>query len=216
MEKRTAARELALLALFQLPKNPEKLAKTDLHAICLAAVRTLADYARKNLKNAETNFIKVERYLLNQQIDHPTNERLTDDLRAVPIPNNEEFAGHLDRCYESISLLQEALEVPELFWHYNNKEVEEFTISLLSTFINHKSEIEDLIKENSKSWDIERMHKLEKGILKLAVAEIMHSDTPNQVAASEAIRLANKYSTEEGVKFINGIIGDIISTVSHH
>ena len=78
MEKRSAARELAFLALFQLPQNPEKfaskLSKMDFHAICLSGIRTLADHARSNLNKAEAFFIKTERGLMEYQINHPLND----------------------------------------------------------------------------------------------------------------------------------------------
>ncbi len=214
METRSASRELALLALFQLPKNPEKLAKTDLQAIVLAAVRTLADHAKQNAKNAEAYFIQTERYLLNYKSEHPSNESEVHKLNPVQIPDTDEFARHLDNCYQAISYIREAVTIPELYWHYNNSDVQEFTLSLISNFINNKDEVNSLIEETTKTWDMTRIRKIEKGILRIAVAEMVTTSSPKAVIVSEAIKLGNKYSTEDGVKFINGVLGDISESLT--
>ena len=214
MEKRSAARELAFLALFQLPQKTEnlnlkKLAKTDLQAICLSALRTLADFSRDNLKQAESAFIKVERYLLEYQISHPENEKFIES-KPVKLPQTDEFIAHLNQCYESISLVREALQVPELYWHYHDKSVEEFSTELLVNYVEHLEEVDTTIAELSKSWDIKRIHKTEKTLLRLAVSEMLSSDIAREIVVSEALKLANKYCSDEAPKFINGILADVI------
>ena len=47
--------------------------------------------------------------------------------------------------------------------------------------------------------------------LLIAVAEIDHFGVPPAVAASEAARLAGKYSTENSADFVNGVLGGIIN-----
>jgi N utilization substance protein B len=210
MEKRSAAREIAFLALFQLPKNPEKLAQTDLQAICLSALRTLADYSKDNLKKAEAFFIKVERSLLEYQVDHEDNEGLNEATRAVALPKTDEFFEHLNNCYKSISMMREALQIPELYWHYHSKDTEAFSTEIIHSYIENQEEIKKIIAEASESWDISRMRKADRIILELATCEILCTSTVHSVVVSEAIKLANKYSTPEGVKFINGILADII------
>ena len=132
----------------------------------------------------------------------------------MAVPNTDKFTEHLDALYQSLSLLREALKIPELYSHYQNKEVEEFALAHLTNFVNHREEVNSLIDETSKSWDLERIRKVDKGILQLAVGEMISTDTPRPVIASEAIKLANKYSSSEGVKFINGILSDIIESLT--
>jgi hypothetical protein len=135
MEKRSAARELAFLAVFQLPQDPEKfekrLSKLDFHAICLSALRTLADHARSNLNKAEAFFIKTERTLMEYQINHPLNEPLEVGSRSVPLPQSKDFLDRIDDCYQAISLLKESLQIPEIYWHYNDIDIQNFTLNLL-------------------------------------------------------------------------------------
>ncbi len=218
MEKRSAARELAFLVLFQLPQNTDKikidkLAKTDFHAICLSAIRTLTDFAKTNLKKSEASFIKSERILLEYQLNHEDNEGLSEATRTVPLPNTKDTIELIDNCYRAISLMRESLQIPELYWHYQDIDIKEFTLRMLMDYIEHREEVQNLIKETSLSWDISRMMKVDKKILELAVTELSYSDAPSAVVASEAMKLSNKYSTEEGSKFINGVLADIIKTV---
>ena len=218
MEKRSAARELAFLVLFQLPQNTDKikidkLAKTDFHAICLSALRTLNDFAKTNLKKAEANFIKSERAIMEHQVNHPENEGLDEAVRSVPLPNTKDSLDLIDNCYTAIALVRESLQIPELYWHYQDPEIQEFTLSLLMKYVDHKDEVQALIKETSQSWDISRMMKVDKKILEIAVTELNFTDLPDAVAVSEAMKIANKYSTEEGFKFINGILADVIKVV---
>ena len=218
MEKRSAARELAFLALFQLPQksenvNTDKLSKMDLHAICLSAIRTLADHAKENIKSAESYFIKAERALMEHQIDHEANEGLNQASRSVEVPQTEEFIEHLDKCYQGISLMRESLQVPELYWHYNDESTKEFTLELILKYINNKEEVENLIKEVSQSWKFERIQKTERKLIELATAEMLSSSIPHTVVVSEIIKIANKYSTEEGIKFINGVLADVVKLI---
>ncbi|MBT6842993.1 MAG: transcription antitermination factor NusB [Candidatus Melainabacteria bacterium] len=218
MEKRSAARELAFLALFQLPQksenvNTDKLSKMDLHAICLSAIRTLADHGKENIKSAETYFIKAERALMEHQIDHEANEGLNQASRSVAVPQTEEFIEHLDKCYQGIALMRESLQVPELYWHYNDESTKEFTLELILKYINNKEEVENLIKEVSQSWKFERIQKIERKLIELGAAEMLSSSIPHTVVVSEIIKLANKYSTEEGIKFINGVLADVVKLI---
>lgn len=218
MEKRSAARELAFLALFQLPQksenvNTDKLAKMDLHAICLSAIRTLADHSKDNIKTAESFFIKAERAIMEYQINHESNEALTEGTRSVSLLGSQGFIDHLNNCYQAIALMREGLQLPELYWHYHDEDTRDFALELIFKYINNKEEVENLIKDVSKSWRFERIQKTERKLIELAVAELVSSDIPHSVVVSEIIKIGNKYSTEEGIKFINGVLADIIKLI---
>ncbi|MCE2928577.1 MAG: transcription antitermination factor NusB [Candidatus Caenarcaniphilales bacterium] len=219
MEKRSAAREMAFLVLFQLPQKTDrvditKLSKMDFHAICLSAIRTLADHSSSNLKKAESFLLKTERHLMEYQVNHPDNEMLTEASRSVALPTSQDFLEQINNCYQAINLLKEALQIPETYWHYQDTDIQEFTLSLVIKYVDHKEQIQQLIRELSANWDIDRMNKVDRKIIEIAVAEITQTDIAPAVAVSEAVKLANKYSTPEGVKFINGVLADVVKTVS--
>lgn len=78
--------------------------------------------------------------------------------------------------------------------------------------IEEKSEvILDKISKNLKSdWKIDRISKIDLVLLKLAIYEILFTDTPYKVAINEVIELSKKYSEENSSNFINGILASIV------
>jgi len=69
--------------------------------------------------------------------------------------------------------------------------------------------IDPLIAEHAEHWRLARMAVLDRLILRLAVYELLHTETPRAVVINEAIELAKKFSTENSAKFINGVLDAI-------
>jgi N utilization substance protein B len=63
-----------------------------------------------------------------------------------------------------------------------------------------------LIAEHAEHWRLSRMALLDRLILRLAVYELLHADTPQAVVINEAIELAKKFSTDDSARFINGVL----------
>ena len=73
------------------------------------------------------------------------------------------------------------------------------------------SEIESKISENLKQdWKIDRISKVDLALLKLAIYEILYTDTPYKVAINEVIELSKKYGDEKSANFINGVLASIV------
>lgn len=97
----------------------------------------------------------------------------------------------------------------ELFW--NNFEapenVREFSTHLIKGTHNRLLEIDELIKSCSENWSLDRMSKVDKSILRLAVFELVYcGDIPPKVTLNEAIDLGKYYGSENSGSFINGIL----------
>ena len=74
----------------------------------------------------------------------------------------------------------------------------------------HQPEIDQLIRERAEGWRLERLHSVDRNILRLAIYELLYrEDVPPEVAIDEAIELAKKYGTERSPAFINGILDRI-------
>jgi N utilization substance protein B len=56
-------------------------------------------------------------------------------------------------------------------------------------------------------WPLDRIGKVDRSILQLALHELKNKETPAAVVVDEAVELAKKYSSLEAGKFINGILG---------
>jgi N utilization substance protein B len=68
------------------------------------------------------------------------------------------------------------------------------------------AEIDRRLTQHAEHWRIERMPAVDRNVLRLAIYEMMSMDTPPPVAIDEAIELARRFSGEESVQFINGVL----------
>jgi transcription antitermination protein NusB len=83
-----------------------------------------------------------------------------------------------------------------------------FTKELVEGVEQHRSELDEVIAEFAKGWDISRIAPLEKNIMRVALYEMnFRGDVPAEVAIDEAVEMAKKYSGSEAPGFVNGILG---------
>ena len=81
---------------------------------------------------------------------------------------------------------------------------------LAADTVRHLSRIDALIADTTERWRPERMAVLDRLIMRLAICELLRpSGTPSAVVINEALELARTFSTEESVKFINGMLDGI-------
>ncbi len=91
-----------------------------------------------------------------------------------------------------------------------SKDDEEFAKALLSAIKEHKSELEEIIGKHARGYSFERIFSTDKCALYIAVAEIKYfDDIPTVVSIDEALSLVRKYSTEESLNFVNGILASV-------
>jgi len=67
-------------------------------------------------------------------------------------------------------------------------------------------EIDQRIVAHSANWRLERMPVVDRNILRLAVYEMMNGQTPAAVVIDEALELARRFSGEDSVAFVNGVL----------
>jgi transcription antitermination protein NusB len=89
-------------------------------------------------------------------------------------------------------------------------EVRAFASDLACDTVTRLQEIDALIGETAERWRPERMALVDRLILRLAVCELLRDpDTPRAVIINEALELARTFSTEDAVKFINGMLDGV-------
>ena len=75
-------------------------------------------------------------------------------------------------------------------------------------------ELDKLIESASKNWKIDRMSRIDRNILRLAVYELKHlEDVPAKVSINEAIELAKHYGGDESSQFVNGVLDKIMESL---
>jgi N utilization substance protein B len=89
-------------------------------------------------------------------------------------------------------------------------EVRQFGDPLIRGVLEKLSELDGIIGEQTRNWDIERIAKVDRNILRLAIYEMLHrDDIPPVVSINEAIDIAKKFSTENSGRFVNGILDKV-------
>jgi N utilization substance protein B len=74
----------------------------------------------------------------------------------------------------------------------------------------HVEDIDALIRSVAEHWTLERMATVDRNVLRMAIFELQHTDTPVGVIINEAVELAKQYSTVESGRFVNGMLGRIV------
>ncbi len=199
---RSTARELALLGLSQLPTNPGNLEKKQLQEVILAAVRTLRTEAQDILETAAGELQRGSDRLLSSQIG-------TTDIESARAMLHEA----MDLGQTAINRIGTAIELPEIIQLTNQLEVRSYTMEILTKVNGNKEEIDKLLRESIVDWQIERLPRIDLDILRIAVAEMMFIGIQEQVAISQAVELAKRYSGEDGHKFINGVLRRVLNKI---
>lgn len=197
MQPRRIARELALLSLSQLPNSPEKLETQQLSNLVLAAVRTLTTEVQDALSSAAAELQRANDRLLN-------SETRAGDLQTARVMVGES----IQITQTAINRIGTALELPELIQMANGQDfdVRTYAIQIVRTVNAKRTEIDQQIEKALVDWQMARLARIDRDILRIAVAEIMFLGVPNSVAINESVELAKRYSGDEGHRFINGVL----------
>jgi N utilization substance protein B len=86
-------------------------------------------------------------------------------------------------------------------------EVQSFAEKLVRGVRDHLGEIDAQIQSASRNWRLERMARVDRNLLRLALYELKFvEDVPAKVAINEAIEIAKRFGTNESSAFVNGIL----------
>ena len=81
-----------------------------------------------------------------------------------------------------------------------------FMEDLVRGTLDRRESLDKQIEESSANWRLERMSAVDRNILRLAVHELVEKKNPPAVIIDEALELARRFSGDESVKFINGVL----------
>jgi transcription antitermination protein NusB len=91
------------------------------------------------------------------------------------------------------------------------REVMELAETLVRGVAAHRRAVDDAIERVSTHWRLDRMAKVDRNVLRLAVYELLETDVPVKVVINEAIELGKKYGSESTGAFVNGVLDKIAS-----
>lgn len=83
---------------------------------------------------------------------------------------------------------------------------------VVSGVLKHYDELSGIIAENlAKDWKIDRISKISRAILMLAVYEIKYvQDVPEKVAVNEAVEIAKEFDEPASAAFVNGVLAGVL------
>ena len=213
MQARRAARELALILFSQFEKEITKYSKKDFEDIMVKSVRILSNSAMEELNLTVGSLIDIKEALDSYEAEHETNLSRPMGVKNKPvqIPMTDEMINKVDTMLDVAEKAILALEIAEFTTLENQSEVQNYTIEIAEQFKKNNKSVDEQIQKYSNGWDISRLVKIDKDILRIAITELLYTKgAPVKVIVDEAVELAKKYSTEDSSSFVNGILAKVI------
>ena len=99
--------------------------------------------------------------------------------------------------YESLLVSEDSVAAPR---------PDAFARDLLRGVTEELPAIDDLIARHAANWRLERMPAVDRNVLRIAVYEMLRTDTPAAIVIDEALELARRFAGEESVQFVNGVL----------
>jgi N utilization substance protein B len=97
----------------------------------------------------------------------------------------------------------------------NPSEVPDFSKDLLVLSKAHQEQIDTMIRSVLEHWQLERVSRIDRSILRLACAEILFcEDIPPKVSINEYIEVAKRFGDKDSPSFVNGVL-DAVARKGH-
>lgn len=213
MQARRAARELAFILFSQFDKKITNYSKEDLQDIILKSVRILTSSASDELRTALGSLVAMRDQIENYEADSEINLNRPIGVAniPVPLPMTSDMTGRINEMIDIAEKAALAIEIAEFTTLDAQSDVKNYAIDIAEYFQKNHKEIDDIIQKYAKNWDLGRLVKMDKDILRIAIVELLYmKDAPMKVVVDEALELAKKYSTDDSAAFINGILAKVI------
>lgn len=95
----------------------------------------------------------------------------------------------------------------------NHADEDDYATEVAAGVAEHVGQLDTTIDSVAEDWTVSRMGGIDRCILRMGVWELVHKpDVPVTAVVSEAVALAEEYSTEKSAPFINGILVKLAST----
>jgi len=88
--------------------------------------------------------------------------------------------------------------------------VKAFATELVRGTVSDIPALDQVIERHAENWRVSRMAVVDRLILRMAAWELTHTtDTPHAVILNEALELARTFSSDDSVRFVNGVLDGI-------
>lgn len=134
-------------------------------------------------------------------------------LREIAVQSLYQMEMNQVESSEAVSmLLSEAAEENETERVIGDEaKVKETVLQLVNGAWAAREEIDAVLTHYLKGWQVSRLSRVDRQILRLAAYELaFREDVPGKVAVNEAIELSKHFGTDESGKFVNGVLGRML------
>lgn len=99
------------------------------------------------------------------------------------------------------------LSVDDAISYVVEEQANSFYEQLVRGTIEHIDDIDSKLTENLENWELSRLPKIERTVLRLALYELLFNDeVPERVVMNEAIELCKIFGDEKSGRFVNGVL----------
>ncbi|WP_078545827.1 transcription antitermination factor NusB [Litchfieldia alkalitelluris] len=92
---------------------------------------------------------------------------------------------------------------------------DDFLNQLVFGVVEHKEEIDTLLRQNLEKWNLERVANVDRSILRMAIFELNYVDeVPPKVSIDEAIELAKVFGDDSSGRFINAVLSKVTTALN--
>jgi transcription antitermination protein NusB len=121
------------------------------------------------------------------------------------LPRSKARRKALDVLHAADALGRPAMEILDA-----EPPVAPFARELVEGVVEHRAELDDLIRRYADRWALERMPIVDRNLLRLGIFELLYRpEIPAGAAINEAVELAKLLSTEDSGRFVNGLLGRV-------
>ena len=99
------------------------------------------------------------------------------------------------------------LPVDEAMRYIVEEKTNSFYEQLVRGTMEYRDEIDKLLTEQLENWALDRLPKIERTVLRLALYELKYNqEAPERVIINEAIELCKTFGDEKSGRFVNGVL----------
>lgn len=88
-----------------------------------------------------------------------------------------------------------------------------FAKQLVFGVMERRQELDALLTEHTRNWRVDRMAAVDRNVLRIAVYELLATDTPTSVVIDQAIELARRFGDDPSPAFVNGVVDAVAHSV---
>jgi N utilization substance protein B len=95
----------------------------------------------------------------------------------------------------------------DLYSKLPDEKQEPYVAAMTRGVMAHLPELDSYIEKYAVGWNVARISRITKCILRLAMYETLYMQIPVAASVNEALEFAKQYDSEQAAAFVNGVMG---------